>query len=421
MASDFGENVARPVDEHLRSAVALASPEKVVDVPVRKAWGYVIASDAFARLAVPAFDNSAMDGFVAHASDLAGEGPWTLPVVGDIPAGSTPMEVPAGHAARIMTGAPVPHQSGLAIVPVENTNIARGPVPLPAEVTIHKADLSRDYIRHKASNVAPGDVAAKAGTVCDAGTVAALTSLGVKTVDVYRKPTVAVISTGEELVESAAEAGEFTIPDSNRPMLATLARAYGVEDVVEYHAGDTNEDFRAILSDAAARADIIVTSGGVSVGAFDVVRAVTEPSQDMWFGPVAQRPGEPQGLGRWEGAALVCLPGNPVAAFNSFHLYVAPLIRTTAGWPAPESIAQRARISVTVSADFPRPRKPHTLFVPVRLDYQGAEVSASPFSAVGPGSHLVGSLSHTDGLAVVPFDPGSQGSPRTIDVLLTRT
>ncbi|WP_458751010.1 molybdopterin molybdotransferase MoeA [Corynebacterium sp. S7] len=410
---------ARTIDEHLAAVLSLAHRQVTRDVAVKDAVGTVLATEAIARRAVPPFSNSAMDGFIVRAADLAGSGPWQLPVHADIPAGATPEHFPAGTAARIMTGAPVPEIDDLIVVPVEKTNIDRGPVPLPSTVTINSVDHTRTNIRLRGSNVVEGDVVAKPGTRIDAGTLAALISLGVETVDVYAAPTVAVISTGEELAETAAVATDYQIPDSNRPMLAALARANGAAEVHEFQVGDSNEEFLQVLNHAAEVADIVITSGGVSVGAFDVVRAVTGASEHMWFGPVAQRPGAPQGMGTWNGTALVCLPGNPVAAFNSFHLYVAPLLRATAGFPQPTSISDRARVIARIDGDFPQVKAPNTLVVPVRLNYSGAQITASAFAKDGARSHLVGSLSDTDGLAIMEHTEDTK-TPETATVLLIR-
>ncbi|WIM68624.1 molybdopterin molybdotransferase MoeA [Corynebacterium breve] len=408
---------SRSIDDHLSQVLHLARRSISQGARLRDSVGCVLATDVRAQRQLPPFDNSAMDGFLVHAADLTGAGPWTFPVAGDIPAGSSPISVPFGSAVRIMTGAPVPPGDGLIVVPVEDTNIDRGPTPLPSQVVVHYADKARDHIRRAGDATAIGDLVAQAGNRIDSGTLAAFISMGIETVDVFRAPVVAVISTGEELVETALDTTETQIADSNRPMIAALADANGAHKVLEFHAGDSEEAFRSVLDQASRRADIVITSGGISEGAFDVVRAVTSTSSAMWFGPVAQRPGAPQGAGEWNGAALLCLPGNPVAAFSSFHLYGAPLIRTAGGRPAPQSVLSRPSLSATVAPDFPRPHRPVPLVVPVRLSFEGGTAAATPFTTRGPGSHLVGALVDTQGLAIVP--PGHTGDQVT--VLLTHT
>ena len=417
----------RPLDDYLAavSAVAGAAPRERLTLPLADAAGLVLAEAATARLAVPPFSNSAMDGYLVRVEDLAGgEGPWTLRVVGDVPAGSAPLTPGPGEAVRIMTGAPVEESlaGGLRVVPVELTNARPGPVDLPEEVLIGAVAPNRRHIRSAGDNVAPGDVVVDAGQLIDAGTTAALISAGVTEVVAYRAPLVAVIASGDELVEPGVVPGVGQIPDSNRPMLVALARANGAGEVVSAHAGDYPGNFADVLDRVAEQADLIVTSGGVSAGAFDVVRATTaaSPRGEMWFGEVAQKPGAPQGCGTWAGTPILCLPGNPVAAFVSFHLYVAPVLGVLAGRPAPTHLLDRPRLRAVAAEELPAPRD-RTLVIPVRLGY-GAEglPVATPFNGTAVGSHLVASLADTDGVVLLP--PGSDtAADAEVDVILTRS
>lgn len=387
----------RSIAEHVAFVTSLVSPLPARSMPPET--GLVLAVDAVARLAVPPFDNSAMDGFLAHRADLPGE----LRVVADVPAGGRPARLGPGEAARIMTGAPV-GPDGDCVIPVEDTDHPAGPGPLPATVRV-PAYSGRSHIRPRGDNSSPGDVVLAAGSPIDAGALAALISAGVTEVRAHPRPRVAVISSGDELVATGQPLAEGQIPDSNLPMLAALARANGAADVLQLHASDRDGDFRAVLDEAAAAADVVVTSGGVSTGAFDVVKAVTS-GHDMWFGSVAMRPGSPQGAGLWNGQPLLCLPGNPVAAFVSFHLFVAPVLRRLAGDARPVS---RVRLAGGVDT-FPAAGGV-TRIVPVRLTFDG-EITAEPFHSRA-ASHLVASLAGTDGLAVITGGD-------TIDIILTR-
>ncbi len=417
----------RPLGDHLAvvCALAAAAPREAVTLPLVDAAGLVLAEPAHARLAVPPFSNSAMDGYLVRTADLAeGEGPWTLRVSGDVAAGAAPVSPGPGEAVRIMTGAPVEEDAAaqLRVVPVELTNIRPGPVDLPDEVVVHEFAAHRRHIRPAAGNVAPGELVVDAGEVIDAGTTAALISAGVTEVTVVRAPVVAVIASGDELVEPGEIPGVGQIPDSNRPMLVALARANGAGEVISAHAGDYPGTFADVLDEVAGRADLIVTSGGVSAGVFDVVRSTTSasPRGEMWFGEVAQKPGAPQGVGTWDATPILCLPGNPVAAFVSFHLYVAPALRVLAGRAAPAHLLDRPRLRAVAAGDMPSPRD-RTLAVPVRLNYgaDGAPVAA-PFNGTAVGSHLVASLADTDGLVLLP--PGAESAARAeVDVLLTRS
>ncbi len=401
------------VAEHLERVLSLASPQVERGVALDLAAGRVLASAAAAALPVPPFDNSAMDGFAVRAADLPGEGPWTLPVAGDIPAGSPPLDCPPGNAVRVMTGAPVPPGEGIIVVPVEQTDIPAGPVPLPRLITIHRADPARSHVRPRGANLAEGAVAAAEGTVLDAGAMAALVSAGVRSVDVYDRPRVTVVSTGDELVPWPRVPGAAQLPDSNLPMLAGLAAANGAGEVHTTRAGDAPGSLAALLDDAAETSDVILTSGGISAGAFDVVRAAVEPTGRAWFGGVVQRPGGPQGAGRWNGTALLCLPGNPVAAWVSFHLYAAPLLRALrCGRPA-----AAPHLRARAGEGFRPPRSPSPQVVPVRLDFSGAYPVATPFSRSAHGSSDVASLTGVSGYVVLRRGP----VPDSLPVYLTES
>ena len=404
----------RTIDEHLAEVLALAAP-RTESLLLVDATGHALASPAHARFAVPPFDNAAMDGFAVRASDLEGDldgdGPWTLPVAGDIPAGADPVDCPQGHVVRIMTGAPIPASiDDLIVIPVEQTNIERGPVELPKQVTINAADAKRGHIRRAGSDTPVGAVVADVGTVIDAPTLAALVSTGVREVEVYALPRVAVITTGDELVSWPEPITGAQIPNSNAPLLAQIARDAGAAEVTELHASDGAEDFARTLNQAAKTHDLVVTAGGVSAGAFDVVRHVAKHNGSMWFGHVAQRPGGPQGVGVSAGAPLVCLPGNPVAAFVSAHMYLVPLIRAFAGNTRP-----RPQVRAITAEGFPQPHPKVTRLIPVRLDYSGAEPVAHAFSQ-HVGSHMVASLTGIDGIAHLA--PGDT-TPQHVHVMLT--
>lgn len=393
----------RTIAEHAAAVLALAdlAHPGTQRVPLVDALGRHLAAPATARFAVPPFDNAAMDGFLVHAADLAAL-PVTLPVAGDIPAGVEAVACPAGRAVRVMTGAPVPPHPDLVVVPVEQTDIPRGAVPLPEQVTINTAQSGRDHIRRAGSNVAVGAQVAGPGARIDAGLLAALVATGVREVEVTRTPRVAVLATGDELVSWPGDITGAQIPNSNMPMLAAIARAAGAE-VHALHVPDGAAELRAALDHACAAHDIVVTSGGVSAGAFDVVRDVLESggTDDAWFGRVAQRPGGPQGLATWRETPVVCLPGNPVAAFVSAHLYLTPLIRAAAGATAGIAHDERPRVTARASETLPRPHRNATHVVPVRVDYAGGTPRAAAFSPNAPGSYMVASLVGIDGLALV--------------------
>lgn len=412
----MGEQHRRTMDEHLQAALALVAPlQHTAQVSTRDLndhHGIVVARDVMSAAAIPPFTNSAMDGFLVRSTDLAGDGPWTFPVSGGIPAGSPPVPVPAGHAVRIMTGAPVPEDPDtkgdeLYVIPIENTD-ARNDV-MPTTVTVKDYNPHRAHIRYRGEHVQPGDVVTHAGTRIDAGVIATLISAGVEQVELYPRPTVCVITSGDEVGDARNAWG---IPNSNGPMLVAAAHASGAVPT-HRHVRDDAAAVHAAIDTAASEFDLVVTVGGVSAGAYDVVRAVGGTA-DMWFGPVDIQPGKPQGLGTWNGTPVMCLPGNPVAAYVSFFLFVVPVLHTLAGMPAPHSVWDRPHVSAFVSDDFPQPG-PRTRFIPVQLTW-GEHGATATLPHGGTGSHMVATLAGVHGLAVLPAE-SEPHDPTSVAVL----
>lgn len=394
--------------------LATARPRVLRGLPLDQAAGLVLAAEARAEYANPLFDYSAMDGFAVHAADVTGTGPWQLPVAGDIPAGAPVVDCPAGHAVRVMTGAPVPPGEDILVVPVEQTDIPAGPRELPEAVTVRSVDPSRSHVRPAGGKHPAGAAVAGPGTLIDAGTLAALVSAGVRSVDAYAAPRVAVISTGDELVAWPEAPGPSQLPDSNLPMIAGLAAENGAGEVLRLHSSDRGKSL-AELFDEASGCDVIVTTGGISAGAFDVVRQVVEPRGGSWFGPVDQRPGTPQGMGRVGQASLVCLPGNPVAAYVSFHLYVAPLLAALRFGDA--AGPTRPRIQAIAGTGFHPARKGKSLVVPVRLDYSGDQPTAVPFSTGAHNSSEVTALTGIGGITIIDGDAPEPGEPIAVELI----
>lgn len=387
----------RSISAHLDAVLALAPTLPAESAAVDASLiGRVLAAAATARFPVPPHANSAMDGFLVHATDLSSPGPWTLPVAGDVPAGALPIDVPAGHAVRIMTGAPVADIAGMLVVPVENTTTPAGPVALPGEVTITDAP-TKSHIRPAGEDIQPGAPVSTAGTLVDAAVIAALTSAGVYSVSAYRRPRIAIISSGEELIASPAQLAPGQLPDSNGPMLAALCGAD-----THVHVGDTPADLASALDELAPSHDLVITSGGVSAGAFDVVHTVLGRTGSSWFGHVDQRPGAPQGYSLWNSTPVLCLPGNPVAAFVDFQLYARPLIAALSGHPAPrQRVNLRARVDTRLPASRGRPT-----IVPVTVDFQEVPIITSHLPH---GSHRVVSLAGTNGFCLIDSEPPAIG------------
>ena len=422
------------VEEYLARIVGLATVLPVEDVPIGEGVGQVLAEDLRARFAVPPFDNSAMDGFAVRAADLA---PGVrLRVVGDIPAGaSSAPEVGEGECARIMTGAPLPPGAD-AIVPVELTDQPMGDAPLPAEVEVREVVSEGQHVRRRGGDVAEGDMVLRAGTVWGPEATGAASSIGYATVPLRRRPRVAVLSTGDELVEPGEDLGFGQVPDSNSYLLAGLVTRFGGEVVLRRAVGDDQAEFRAALDEALA-ADVVVTTGGVSVGAFEVVRQVTE-GDEISFERVNMQPGKPQASGLLRapdgrGVAFLGFPGNPVSAWVSAWLFLRPLLLAFGGRVPSDPVGEFRVPSDPVRNERDRIEgrlHPDTFILPVRetwlksterrqyIPVKVVDGGVAPSHASGSGSHLIGSLHLADGIAIVPAEANGPGD--TVEVLLTR-
>src|SRR5690606_29864337 len=346
----------RTIAQHADDALALVRPTPTAPVPLDAAVGSVLAADVVSALDAPPFDASAMDGYAVRSADVAGAttvSPVVLRVVGDVAAGDPGGAGPGpGEAVRIMTGAPVPAGADV-VVPVERTSTGRfapgATGGAPTTVAIH--DASRRHVRPCGEDVRRGDVVVAAGVVLTARHVSVAAAAGHATVTVHRAPRVAVLSTGSELVAAGPAPGPGRIPDSNSVLLAASARAAGADVVRRGGVGDaagalvTALDGVLAAFDGAAP-DLLVSTGGVSAGAFDVVREVLDPATRAgtpWEGAVSDarlvavgmQPGKPQGLARWRGVPWLALPGNPVSAFVSFELFVRPVLDRLRGVPEP--------------------------------------------------------------------------------------
>ncbi|MGJ6980507.1 molybdopterin molybdotransferase MoeA [Aestuariimicrobium soli] len=385
------------VEEYLARVLALGFRLDDEECGIDDGLGRVLAEPVAAQVAVPPFDNSAMDGFAVRSSDLVADAATSLRVVGDIPAGATSWpRVGAGEAARIMTGAPLPPGAD-AVVPVEQTDQPLGDVPLPDRVLVREPVRAGQHVRRGGEDVAPGEVVLPAGLRWTAGAASSAASLGHARVRLVRRPRVAVIATGSELAAPGAPLGPGRIPDSNSSLVAGLVRQFGAEVSLVERAPDDADAFREVLERATATSDLVVTTGGVSVGAFEVVRQVVEG--EISFVKVAMQPGKPQASGLLTSAdgrrvPLLGLPGNPVSVFVSSWLFVRPLLARLGGWSDDwPAVALPTRVGWSGPAG-------RRQFLPARIVEGGVE----PVHRLGSGSHLVASLALADSLAVVDED-----------------
>jgi molybdopterin molybdotransferase len=323
---------APSVAAHRDRVLASTAPLPPVTAPVADALGRTLADDVPATLAVPRFDHAAMDGYAVRAADVAeasADAPVRLPVVGVVAAGDAwSGAVDPGAAVRIMTGAPVPDGAD-TVVPFEWTDRGHTSVSVRCPATAGR------HVRRTGEDVAAGAVALTAGTRLAPRHLGLLAAVGCGEVVVRPVPRVAVIATGAELVAGAHRLPDGAVPDSNSATLAAAVRLAGGEPVVLGPAPDDPAGFAGLAAWAAEGADLVVTTGGISAGDRDVVKAALGERDGMWFGSVAVKPGRPQGAGALEvegrRVPVVCLPGTPVAAYCTFLLFAVPAIRALAG------------------------------------------------------------------------------------------
>jgi molybdopterin molybdotransferase len=333
--------------EAVLDRISVLKPERVA---LLEALGCVLAQDVVSDIDVAPFDNSAMDGYAVRAADTAGataEAPVVLNVVDHIAAGFVSrVTLEPGQTARIMTGAPVPAGAD-AIVMVEHTESLEKSGSTGGTVAIQRAAALGDHIRLAGEDVRIGETVLKSGEVVNPASAGLMAALGFAQVDVYRRPSVAIVSTGDELVGIADRPGPGQIRNSNSYSLAAqVLAAGGIPHILEV-ARDTEASTRAQLS-RAPEFDLMVTTGGVSMGDFDVVRTVLEEIGVMDFWKVAMRPGAPQTYGTIGGTPFFGLPGNPTSTMVGFELFVRPAIRKMRGFSQLDRPVVAARLAEDV-------------------------------------------------------------------------
>nr|WSW68723.1 molybdopterin molybdotransferase MoeA [Streptomyces sp. NBC_00995] len=429
------------VDEHLEDILAAVRPLEPIELQLPEAQGCVLVEDVVVEIALPPFDNSSMDGYAVRVADVDGateEFPAVLTVIGDIAAGDAGLgddqRVGPGEAARIMTGAPLP-AGAEAVVPVEWTDGGTGGGPAAAmrahsgapegaagEVRVHRPAEARAHVRARGSDVRPGDLALRAGSVIGAPQIGLLAAIGRSTVKVRPRPRVVVISTGSELVQPGEELTGGQIYDSNSFALTAAAREAGA---IAYRVGAVSDDaetLRSTIEDQLIRADIVVTTGGVSVGAYDVVKEALsfagdedEPGGGVDFRKLAMQPGKPQGFGSIgpDHTPLLALPGNPVSSYVSFELFVRPAIRTLMGLPDVNRPTVRASLVTDKALSSPAGKRQF-----LRGTYDAEAGTVTPVG--GSGSHLIAALAQADALIVLPEDVTSAEPGADTEVILLR-
>ena len=391
------------VAQYRQSIIDAVAPMPITDVPIDDALGLVLAADIAAPMSSPAFANSAMDGYAVRSADL-GELPAVLEVAADIPAGAAgDRELIAGTAHRIMTGAPIPAGAD-AVVRVEWTDGGTSRVRIDRSVDPGEA------IRCEGEDFSAGSPLLAAGTVIGPGLIGLAASVGLQSLPVRRRPRVAVAATGDELVAGGGILGQGQIFDSNSHLMAALLRNLGLEPTAVATLSDSVGDAVSWLRATAKDCDLVITMGGVSAGAYEVVKDVFTQVGQMEFVHVAVQPGKPQGRGHLDSTPVIALPGNPVSSAVSFELFVVPALRKMLGYPNPERslVTVRSAVSVRRSVD-------RTRYLPAWVDLAANEVATPGVH----GSHRLTTLRDTN--CLIEVEPGTSSIEQgdLVRVLLT--
>ncbi|BCW62563.1 molybdopterin molybdenumtransferase MoeA [Arthrobacter sp. StoSoilB22] len=364
-------------------------------MPLLEALGRALAVDVHAPLSLPPFANSQMDGFAVRSADIP-DGGAELRVAEPVPAGAAPAALKPGFAAPIMTGAVIPEGAD-AVVPIEKATPNTFPDPAAGEATVVLPSVaSGTYVRDSGSDIGKGALALAASTRMGPAQLGLLAALGLTTVQVRQPCRVLLVTTGDEVVEPGSELTAGKIFDSNGTLLEASMRQAGLDVVRTGISEDDPSKLLAVLrrhtGPAEDRVDVIVTTGGVSKGAYEVVRQAMA-NQPVEFQPVAMQPGGPQGLGTFEGVPFLGFPGNPVSCLVSFEMFLRPALSQVQGTPAPRPVV-RARLSESLTS----PEGKHQ----VRRGTMGTDGTVRMEG--GAGSHLVHALARANALVQIPGD-----------------
>ncbi len=393
-----------PVEEARERILSQVAPLQPLELPLQEAEGCVLAADLVAETDIPDFASSAMDGFAVRSSDVAGaaEGsPAELRIVGRALIGQRPeVTVGGGEAVRIATGAPIPAGAD-AVVPIEDCEVVGD------RVRVLRAVPEGKHIRPAGEDVRAGEVLVRAGRRLGAPELGLLATAGFSHPSVHPRPRVVVLSTGDELVPPTQRPSFGQVRDSNAYLLYGALREAGAVPVMAGIVPDDVERFKEAVFSHLLQADAFISSGGVSVGERDVVKAAFFKRGDVSFYRVAMQPGMPQGFGHVEGKPFFGLPGNPVSVFVSFEVFIRPALRKMMG----RRQLFRPEVTARLEADITGPRD-KTQFARVRVRRAEGGWVASPTG--GRGSNLIATVSRANGLAIVP--PGVETAPAGSEV-----
>ncbi len=396
----------RPLAEAQLEVLSAMSPLPTMAVTLREAHGLVLAEDVVASHDIPPFPNSAMDGYAVRAADVA-DAPVELTVLEDVPAGNVPSRsVEPGTAIKIMTGAPMPDGAD-AVVKVEDT------VPGDGIVGIERTAPVGTAVRPAGGDITSGSVVMKAGTRLDAAALGVLASVGAAHPVVRRRPTVAIMSTGDEVMPPETPSlGPGKIRDTNRPILRALLEELGAVVVDHGIVPDDADVLNRTLGHAARNADVVVTSGGVSMGEYDLIKQELSKLGSVEFWKVAMQPAKPFAFGDLGGTPLFGLPGNPVSVFVAFEQFLRPALLHMMG----AEVLFRPRLTGVLDEPVRTdPAKTVFLRVALTVDDDGHyRVRRSG----GQSSNVLSALAAADAFGVVPVGDGElpAGAPISLEL-----
>lgn len=397
-----------PLADAQAHVLAACAPLHPSAVPLADALGLVASVAVMAEANVPPFDNSAMDGYAVRAADTEGA-PVELADLGTLAAGAASnVTVGQGQALRIMTGAPLPAGAD-AVVMVERTEVGGR----PGTVRITEAVAPGNSVRRAGSDLAVGDAVLRPGTELTPGILGVLASLGAARAPAHRRPRVGVLSTGDELVAAGLDLGPGQIRDANRPMLLALVARTGCTPVDLGIVADDRDALVAAIGDGAADCDALVTSGGVSVGDFDLSKEVLDELGDMRWMQIAIRPAKPFAFGVVAGTPVFGLPGNPVSSLVSFELLARPGLRKLLG----HTRLHRPEVLAVADADLHRTPDGKVHYVRVVSDV-GQDGRHHVRPVAGQGSHQLAAMAEADALVVLPDGPGVDAGAEVATLLL---
>ena len=402
----------RSMQAHRQYLLSCVNPLRPFRQHILDAVGLHVCEDIVSTIDLPRFDNSAMDGYAVRAQDVAEasqEAPLSLPVVGEIAAGKAATHrLSPGTAMKIMTGAPVPLGAD-TIVPYENTD--RG----ETDVKVFVASSAGQHIRRVGEDIKAGTQLFRVSDRLGPRDIGVLAGIGLDKVLVRPRPRVVVISTGSELVDPGLElSNDQQIYDSNSYMLAAAAKATGVQVFRVGQVSDDRNELKRLIADQLLRADLILTTGGVSQGDFDIVKAVMPEMGPCDFAQVAMQPGKPQGFGLigFDRVPMIMLPGNPVSAFVSFEAFVRPVIRKLMGVRPYVRRVVRCQAAHDMTSIAGRMQLARGIVTLDPLGDRHVELAG------GHGSHLLADLARSNALLILPEDVEFVAAGQDVDVWL---